>query len=386
MCLFRGKPKIREVLQVQSMRKKYKAREELIEINNKRNKHLFDIDSGDQATDKKELFPNSEIYRLFFENLQDVIIMLDSSLRIIMVSPSVEQVHGYRPEELIGKNFAEKNFLVPRDLERAIVNVESVLSGERIKSTFYEFITKEGNTEISDVSMMPLYKNNEVIGAILVAKAVTDSNSIQDDSQYAMNKLRKALGGVIQAMAYTVESRDPYTAGHQRQVSNLARAIATEMGISRDRTDGIRIVGSIHDIGKISIPAEILSRPGVVSEIEFNLIQEHPRVGYEILKTIDFPWPVAEIVLQHHERINGSGYPQGLRGEDILMESKIIAVADVVEAISAHRPHRASLGINHALKEISDNRGILYEPQVVDCCISLIKKKNLSTNFEEYII
>lgn len=368
------------------MKKKYKAREELIEIDNKRNKHLFDLKTADQIADERELFPNNEIYRLFFENLQDVIVMLDSNLRIIVVSPSVEQVHGYSPGELIGKKFAEINFLVPRDLERVIVNVESVLSGEMIKATLYEFITKEGSTKISDVSMMPLYKNNEIIGAILVAKAITDRNGIYDDSQYTMNKLRKALGGVIQAMAFTVESRDPYTAGHQRQVSNLARAIATEMGISRDQTDGIRIVGSIHDIGKISIPAEILSRPGVVSEIEFSLIREHPRVGYEILKTIDFPWPVAEIVLQHHERINGSGYPLGLRGEDILIESKIIAVADVVEAISAHRPHRASLGIQNALKEISDNRGILYDPEVVDSCISLIKKKNFSVNFEEYII
>jgi PAS domain S-box-containing protein len=368
------------------MSKRYKAREELIEVNNKRTMHPLDLETSDQTDDEKELFLNNDIYKLLFENVLDVIFMLDSSLRIIRVSPSVEQVLGYMPAELTGKKFAEANLLIPNDLEKAILNTKSVLSGERIKSTLCGFITKDGSMKISDVSMVPLHKNNRIMGAILVAKDITDHNSIHDDSRYAMNKLRKALGGVIQAMAFTVESRDPYTAGHQRQVSNLARAIATEMGISRDQTDGIRIVGSIHDIGKISVPAEILSRPGVISEIEFNLIREHPRVGYEILKTIDFPWPVAETVLQHHERINGSGYPQGLRGEDILIESKIIAVADVVEAISAHRPHRASLGIQSSLKEISDNRGILYEPQVVDSCISIIKRAKFSTNFEEYII
>jgi PAS domain S-box-containing protein len=368
------------------MNKKYRKREGLTEKKAKPKKSISVLDASVKKIADEPLFFNNEIYRLLFENVSDVIIILDTSLRIMRVSPSIEHILGYRPEELTGKKFTDINLVIPNDLERAILKTRSVLSGERIKPVIYGFYAKDGSMKISETSMVPLYNDNRIIGVSLVAKDIINRNIYYDESKYTMNKLRKALGGVIQAMAFTIESRDPCTAGHQRQVSNLARAIAIEMGISRDQTDGIRIVGSIHDIGKLSIPAEILSRPGRISDIEFNLIREHPRVGYEILKTIDFPWPVAETVLQHHERIDGSGYPQGLSGKDILIESKIIAVADVVEAMSSHRPHRASLGIDKALKEISENSGILYDPRVVDSCISIIKKQKLSTNFEKYII
>jgi len=182
------------------------------------------------------------------------------------------------------------------------------------------------------------------------------------------------LGGTIEAMALTVETRDPYTAGHQRRVSDLARAIATEMDISENRVQGIRLAGVIHDIGKISVPGEILSKPGRISKHEFGIIKEHPTVGYNILKTVDFPWPIAQIVLQHHERFDGSGYPNGLSGEDILLEARIMAVADVVEAMASHRPYRASLGTDMALKEIAKNRGILYDAQVVEVCLRLFNK------------
>jgi putative nucleotidyltransferase with HDIG domain len=176
-------------------------------------------------------------------------------------------------------------------------------------------------------------------------------------------------------MALTVETRDPYTAGHQRRVSNLAREIAKEMGVSKDQIQGVRMAGVIHDIGKISVPAEILSKPGKISENEFGIIKEHPNVGYNILKTVDFPWPIAQIVLQHHERIDGSGYPNGISGEDILLEARILAVADVVEAMASHRPYRAALGINVAFNEISKNHGSLYDPKVVDACLRLFKEK-----------
>jgi putative nucleotidyltransferase with HDIG domain len=187
--------------------------------------------------------------------------------------------------------------------------------------------------------------------------------------------LRKALGGTIEAMALTVETRDPYTAGHQRRVSNLARGIATEMGVSEGKIQGVRMAGVIHDIGKISVPGEILSKPGKISQNELGIIKEHPQVGYNILKTVDFPWPIAQIVLQHHERMDGSGYPNGISGENILFEARILAVADVVEAMASHRPYRAALGIDLALKEISKNRGSLYDPKVVDACLRLFNKK-----------
>jgi HD-GYP domain-containing protein (c-di-GMP phosphodiesterase class II) len=161
-------------------------------------------------------------------------------------------------------------------------------------------------------------------------------------------------------------------------VSNLARAIGEEMGISEEQIDGIRMAGVIHDIGKMSVPAEILSKPGRLNELEYGMIETHPEIAYDILKTIEFPWPVAEIVLQHHERMNGAGYPQGLSGEDILLEARILGVADVVEAMASHRPYRSALGIDRALEEISQNRGVLYDSEVVDACLNLFTRKGFT--------
>jgi HD-GYP domain-containing protein (c-di-GMP phosphodiesterase class II) len=194
--------------------------------------------------------------------------------------------------------------------------------------------------------------------------------------QSTLDKLRSAMGGVVQAMALTVERRDPYTAGHQRRVSDLARGVAAEMALSTHQIDGIRMAGLIHDLGKICVPVEILSKPGQLSEIEHILIKDHPQVGYEILKEIEFPWPVAQIVLQHHERIDGSGYPVGLTGDDIIIEAKTLAVADVVEAMASHRPYRPTLGRDMAIEEISQNRGVLYDADVVDACMKLLQEKN----------
>ncbi len=187
-------------------------------------------------------------------------------------------------------------------------------------------------------------------------------------------KLQAALQGVIHVMALTVESRDPYTAGHQRRVAELASAVAEEMGWTTDQVKGIRMAGMIHDLGKISVPAEILSRPSRLIDIEFCLIKDHAQLGYDILKEIDFPWPVAQIVYQHHERMNGSGYPRGLRGKDILLEARIMAVADVMEAMASHRPYRPSMGIDRALEEISGNIGMIYDPEVVDACLRVVGK------------
>ena len=193
--------------------------------------------------------------------------------------------------------------------------------------------------------------------------------------KHTLSKLRKNLGATIHAIALTVEIRDPYTAGHQRRVSNLARAIAGEMRLSEDQIDGIRMSGIIHDLGKVAIPSEILSRPRRLTDIEFSFIKEHPGVGYDILKDIEFSWPIADIVLQHHERLNGSGYPQGLSGDKILIEARIIAVADVVEAMASHRPYRPALGLGTALEEISSKKGQLYDEKVVDACLRLFKEK-----------
>ena len=183
------------------------------------------------------------------------------------------------------------------------------------------------------------------------------------------------MNATIETMSKIIEAKDPYTAGHQQRVSQLATAIAKELNLSQDKFNGIRIASLIHDIGKIGIPTELLSKPTVLTDIEFSLIRSHSQLGFDILKSIDFSYPVAQIILQHHERLDGSGYPQGLEGDNIVTEAKILGVADVVEAMSSHRPYRPALGIDITLKEISQNRGILYDPEVVDACLRLFKEK-----------
>jgi putative nucleotidyltransferase with HDIG domain len=202
----------------------------------------------------------------------------------------------------------------------------------------------------------------------------------EKELQQSYKKLQKTMEDTINVIVKIVEAKDPYTAGHQMNVSKLATAIAKEIKLSPDRIEGIRIASLVHDIGKISLSAEILSKPTKLNEIEYSLIKDHSQIGYDILKNIDFLWPVAEIILQHHERIDGSGYPQGLKGNDILLEARIMAVADVVEAMSSHRPYRPALGIDKAFEEISQNRCILYDPEVVDALLDSLKKKILSSN------
>lgn len=194
--------------------------------------------------------------------------------------------------------------------------------------------------------------------------------------QKSYKRLQKTMQDAIYTISKVAETRDPYIAGHQLKVSKLSTTIAQEMKLPKDRIEGVRIASLIHDIGKISVPAEILSKPNKLTEIEYSLIKDHSQIGYNILKSIEFPWPVAQIVLQHHERLDGSGYPNNLKGDKIILEARIIGVADVVEAMSSHRPYRPALGIDKALEEISQNRGILYDPEVVDVCIKLFKEKD----------
>lgn len=204
----------------------------------------------------------------------------------------------------------------------------------------------------------------------------TDSTAFRRVKQ-ALNlshdRLRRNMGAIIQAISTTIEKRDPYTAGHQRRVTKLCRAIATRMGFDWERIQGLRMAAAIHDLGKINIPSAILNKPGPISEHEMAIIQMHPYTGYEILKDIQFPWPLAETIYQHHERLDGSGYPRHLKGDQILLEARILAVADVVESISSFRPYRPELGMEAALAEIESNKGVLYDSSVVEICTSLIK-------------
>jgi len=198
------------------------------------------------------------------------------------------------------------------------------------------------------------------------------------DREDGLRRIQTTMEATIQALASTVEFRDPYTAGHQRRVAQLARAIGRDMGLSDDSVNGLYLAAIVHDIGKIRVPAEVLTRPGKLSKLEFDIVKTHVEAGYDILKAIDFPWPIAEIVRQHHERLNGSGYPNGLGSDDLLLESRILAVADVVEAIASFRPYRPALGVDTALAEIEAGRGALFDSDIVDACIRQFREKNFA--------
>jgi len=192
--------------------------------------------------------------------------------------------------------------------------------------------------------------------------------------QENLAKSQRAMVAIIQAIATAIEMRDPYTSGHQQRVAELACAMGAELDLTEHDLFGLRMACVLHDLGKITVPSEILSRPGGLTDLEYGIIQSHVQAGYDIIKNIEFPWPLREIIVQHHERMDGSGYPNALKGNEILMEARILAVADVIETISSHRPYRPSLGLNRAVEEISTNRGVLYDPEVVDVCLSLFKE------------
>ncbi len=220
-----------------------------------------------------------------------------------------------------------------------------------------------------------LDRGGKFIGLLEKVSNAGTLGKVQDELRHSQERIRKTMGAIIQAMSLTIEKRDPYTAGHQRRVAKLCRAIATELGFGWDRIQGLRMAAAIHDFGKILVPAGILNKPGPMSEPEMAIIRMHPCTAFEILKGIQFPWPLAEIIYQHHERLDGSGYPRQLRGEEILLEARILSVADVVEAMSTFRPYRPTIGIDAALQEIRRQRGIQFDARIVDACILLLTQK-----------
>jgi putative nucleotidyltransferase with HDIG domain len=253
----------------------------------------------------------------------------------------------------------------------------------RSRTLELELVRKDGSIVPVEVNYTFLRDADaRPVEILAIGRDISEWKWAQEEAKHSTERLVKAMEHAIQAMAIIVEMRDPYTAGHQQRVTQLACAIARQMGVSEEQISGLRLAGLIHDIGKVRVPAEILTNPNGLSEPEFMMIKAHPLLGYEILKGVDFPWPVAQIVLQHHERMDGSGYPSGLSGEDIIIEARILAVADVVEAMASHRPYRVALGINKALGEISQNKGVLYDSKAVDACLTLFRDKKFK--FEQH--
>jgi len=222
---------------------------------------------------------------------------------------------------------------------------------------------------------VPLNDNKMFNGAVLLINDTTETINAKKNLRKSFVMLQKATEDIIMAMANTSEMRDPYTAGHQKRVQDLALAIARELGVDSEQMEGIKFAGIIHDIGKIAVPSDILAKPGNISKMEYEVIKSHSLVGYELLKKIEFPWPIAEIVYQHHEKIDGSGYPRGLAGDDILLEAQILAVADIMEAMVSHRPYRAALGLEKSLLIMKEMRGTSLNSKIVDACINLVKNK-----------
>lgn len=211
-----------------------------------------------------------------------------------------------------------------------------------------------------------------------ISRDVTERKRAEESLRQSYDRLKRTVEETAVALSSALELRDAYTAGHQRRVAKLACAIAREIGVSENQIEGIRVAGTLHDIGKISIPADILSKPCKLSNLEYEMIKTHAQVGYELLKNIEFPWPVAQIVLQHHERMDGSGYPSGLSGDKTMIEARVLCVSDVVESMATHRPYREALGIDTALEEITKKRGVLYDDNAVDACVMLFKEKGFT--------
>lgn len=310
-------------------------------------------------------------YRFILNNMHEAIMVIDRNYRVDDVNKTACKMYKKQRGELIGRYCYEVSHMYDRPCSEMGLQCplhRAFKTGLPVKALHRHKLT-DGTSVWEDILASPLKDDKGRI--IYIIEAMRDVTELLKMHQ----RLQETLKGTIHSLATVVEMRDPYTAGHQRRVSQLACAIATEMGLSKEQTEGIKIAGLLHDIGKISVPAEILSKPGRLSESEFSIIKEHPQVGHDILKDIKFEWPIAQIILQHHERMDGSGYPKGLSGEDILLEARILGVADTVEAMSSHRPYRPALGIDKALEEIQQNKGVLYDPKVVDACVKLFVEK-----------
>jgi PAS domain S-box-containing protein/putative nucleotidyltransferase with HDIG domain len=314
-------------------------------------------------------------YRSLFENNPVSVNMQDAYGRFISVNDATCRITGYSREEILA--MPPEKMIVPENVEMGRQHFIRALRGE--PQTYEQAIMgKNGNIIILNVTNSSVEVDNKIVGIYSVSEDITERKKAEADLKAALEMVNATLEGTIEAIAVMSELRDPYTAGHQRLVTQLAVAIACELDVPAEQIQALRVAGLLHDVGKVYVPSEILSKPGKLSDLELNLAKAHAEAGYDIVKTIKFPWPVAHIIRQHHERMDGSGYPQGLKGDQIVLEARILAVADVVEAMMAHRPYRPALGIDKALEEITGKRGILYYVPAVDACVLLFREKGFA--------
>ena len=353
-------------------------------------KDLFLTLANDIAYALHKLDVRDELRRekIFWEKLFNVspegVVLCAPDGRVLRVNNAFCHIFRFSsPEEVIGKNI---DSIVADEItfEEARSFTEAAARGERVS---VESVRQRVEGTLIDVSILGIQIkiDEDLAGVYAIYRDITDKNMYERAMKENIATLFRVWRQTIELIASVSELRDPYTAGHQKRVAELAKFMAMKMRLSPESVDAVEMASLIHDVGKIKVPAEILSKPGPLDEVEYLLVKTHPQAGYNLLKDIDFPWPVAEIVLQHHERLDGSGYPQGLKGKEILQEARIIAVADVVEAMASGRPYRKALGIEAALKEIKSGRGTLYDEEAVDACLALFEEGLAIPLFEKVI-
>ncbi len=340
-------------------------------------------DSAAVALENARLFStlqsSEEQFRSVAEAAAEAVIIANPEGKIIFWNKAAQDIFGYRVREVIGRSPV---FLMPERFRKAFhAGMENwkttgvaPLAGER---TVFTGLKKDGHEFPCAISYSTWEAGGKRYSSVVI-RDITELMRAEKEIKESYARLQRILDGIVRALAAAVELRDPYTSGHQQRVAKLAVAIAKEMKLSSDRIEGLFYACLVHDIGKLAIPAEILAKPSALTDLEFSLIKTHPKRAYDVLKEINFPWPIADIVLQHHERLDGSGYPNGLKDGEILLEARILAVADVVEAMSSHRPYRPALGLEAALSEMEKNRGRLYDPEAVDACLRLFRDKGFT--------
>jgi PAS domain S-box-containing protein len=296
------------------------------------------------------------------------------SLCFLAVNRAATALYGYSEAEFLAMTILDIRPAadVPdfqRFLSSAVMRTDSL-----VETGVRTHVKKDGSSMAVNVCSQFIHFEGH-LARVAVAHDVTERLRTESQIKDYLERLQKALSSTIDAICHMMALRDPYTAGHEARVADLACAIGKEMGLTEDGQEALRVAGIVHDIGKISIPAEILAKPTELSAAEYDIVKKHPESGFAVLSRIDFPWPVAEVSRQHHERIDGSGYPRGIKGEDILLEARITAVADVVEAMSSHRPYRASQGLEVALQEIEHGAGTRYDPAASGACLKLFREQ-----------
>ena len=330
----------------------------------------------ENITDRKEaedaIRESEEKYSAVVEQaMYGIVIIQDETYKF--ANNAMAEMTGYPVEKISSMHFLD--IFAPECRKMVDQRYKKRMAGGKVLPLYEtKIVCKDGTLKDVEVAFR-LIKIAGMPADMGYVKDITARKVAQEELKASVGRLQKRLEETVNALASITEKRDPYTAGHSERVTQLAYAIAQEMDLTDEQIEGVKVAGTLHDIGKIYEPSEILSKPGILSDIEVLMMRVHPDVGYDILKTIEFPWPIAQIVRQHHERMDGSGYPDGLKGDEILLEARILAVSDVVDAMASHRPYRPALGIKAALKEISKNRGITYDSKVVDTCLNLFKEQ-----------